>query len=169
MNKRIDNMPNEKADIYTLAKFGDIEDFKEMFVKEHINNKSEYGSGLLHYAISGNKFDIALFLINNGIDLNMTNSEGQTALQLICVNQNLNVAKELLKKGINIDLRDKHGNNGIWTAVFNCKGKNYEMVKLIMEYKPDIYSKNKAGRSPIDFARQIDDKDLLNILVCHNE
>lgn len=157
-------MPTEKADIYTLAKMGDIESFVKNFVAEEINNKSEYDSGLLHYAISGNKFDIAMLLIDNNIDVNMINADGQTALHLISINNNLDIARELLQKGIDINIRDKNGNNAMWTAVFNCRGKNYEMVRLLMSYKPDITTKNKAGRSPIDFAIQIKDEALINIL-----
>lgn len=157
-------MPTDKADIFTLAKFGYLETFKKMLVVENINNKSNSGSGLLHYAISGNNFDIAVFLLNNNIDVNMTNSDGQTALHLICINQDFDVAEELLKKGIDVNLRDKYGNNAMWMAVFNCKGKNYKMATLLMKYKADIYSKNKAGRSPVEFAVQIKDEKLLEII-----
>lgn len=158
-------MPTEKADIFTLARFGDLEIFKSKFNISYINKKSESGSSLLHYAISGNKFDIASFLINSGIDVNLTNSGGQTALHLICVNQNIGIAEELLKNSVDINLRDKYGNNAMWTAVFNCKGRNYEMVKLFMAFNPDIMTKNKAGRSPLDFAIQVGNEKLINILL----
>ncbi|QHW29398.1 ankyrin repeat domain-containing protein [Paenibacillus rhizovicinus] len=90
-------MPTDKADIFTLARFGNLDNFKSKLIIGQINRKSEGGSGLLHYAISGNKFDIASFLITSGIDVNLTNSDGQTALHRICVNQNLDVAKEHVK------------------------------------------------------------------------
>ena len=156
-------MPSEKADIFTLAKFGDLETFKSKFNVSEINKKSESDSSLLHYAISGSQFDISTFLINSGIDVNLTNSDGQTALHLICVNQNIDVAKELLKKGADINIRDKYGNNAMWTAVFNCKGRNYEMVELFMTLNPDIMTKNNAGRSPLDFAIQVGNKKLINM------
>lgn len=157
-------MPTEKADIFTLAKFGDLESFKEKFDAQLINSKSKHGSGLLHYAISGKQFDIALFLIEKGIDVNMTNSDGQTALHLIAVNQNVEVLKALIHESVDVNIRDKYGNNAMWTVVFNCKGKNYEFVDLLMEQAPDIKTKNKAGRSPIDFATQINDSKLIEIL-----
>lgn len=154
----------EKASIFTIAQYGDLEAFKNKFLIKEINKKSEIGSGLLHYAIVGRNFDIALFLIQNNIDINMTNSDGQTALQYICVYQDLNVAEAILKHGVDINIRDKHGNNALWTAVFNCKGKNYDMVKLLMQYGPDIDTKNKARRSPIDFVTHIKDETLISIL-----
>ncbi|WP_043930594.1 ankyrin repeat domain-containing protein [Bacillus sp. EB01] len=158
-------MPTENADIYTLAKFGDLESFMRNFDKKQMNKKSSSGSGLLHYAISGNRFDIASFLIDQGIDVNMTNADGQTALHLVCVNQDLTVAKQLLERGIDVNLKGKYGNNAIWTAVFNCKGRNYEMVELLMTYNPDIHNKNKAGKSPLDFAKQVGNEILITILL----
>lgn len=161
----MNNMPTEDADIFTLARFGDIEKFRNIFDIDLVNIKSSNGSGLLHYAISGNNFEVASFLIDKGIDVNMTNIDGQTALHLICINQDLRIAKELLQKEININIKDKYGNNALWTAVFNCKGKNYEMVELLMSYHPDILNKNNAGRSPLDFAKKVGNERLINTLL----
>ncbi|WP_218668079.1 ankyrin repeat domain-containing protein [Virgibacillus proomii] len=110
-------MPTEKADLFTLAKFGDLKSFKEKFDIELINRKSDDGSGLLHYAILGNNFDISSFLIEKGIDINMRNTDGQTALHLICMNQDLKVADKLLQRGIDMNIKDKYENNALWVAV----------------------------------------------------
>lgn len=157
-------MPTEKADIYTLAKFGDLETFKKALKVENINEKSEYDSGLLHYSISGEKFDIALFLINSGIDVNIINENRQTALHYICNYPNIEVAKAILEHGGDINKRDKYGNNPLWTAVFNCKGRYYDMVELFIKYNPDVTTKNNAGRSPLDFAIQVGNAKLIELL-----
>ena len=158
-------MPTEKASIFTLAKFGSFAVFEGNFEHGYINKKDENGSGLLHYAISGRQFEIASYLIDKGIDLNQQNSDGQTALHLICVNQNVEVAQKILSNGGDINIRDKYGNNAMWAAVFNCKGKNYEIVELFMQYKPDVQTKNKAGRSPLDFAQQVGNDRLIKMLL----
>jgi ankyrin repeat protein len=157
-------MPTEKADIYTLAKFGDLETFKKALRIEDINKKNESGSGLLHYSISGGKSDIAMFLIENGIDVNQTNENGQTAVHYICNYPNIEVAKKILDCGGDINKKDKYGNNALWTAVFNCKGRYYDMVELFMEYNPDTITKNNAGRSPLDFAIQVGNDKLIGLL-----
>ena len=141
------------------------EQLQKKFRIEDINKKSEYGSSLLHYSIEGNKFDISLFLIENGIDLNLIDSEGNTALHYICNTQNIEIAKLILEKGADLEIRNKYGNNAMWTAVFNCKGRYYEMVELFMQYNPDIITKNKAGRSPLDFAKQTNNEKLIKILI----
>lgn len=154
----------EKADIFTIVQYGNLETFIKKFSQSDINKKSEIGSGLLHYAIVGENYDIALFLLQKGIDVNMTNSDGQTPLHLISFYPNLEVAKKILEKGGSINIRDKYGNNALWSAVFNCKGKNYEIVDLFMQYNPDTTTKNKAGRSPLDFAKQVGNEKLINML-----
>jgi ankyrin repeat protein len=158
-------MPTEKASLFTLAKFGGFDVFKGNFALGYINEKSNDGSGLLHYAISGGQFDIASYLIDRGVDVNLENADGQTALHLICVNQNIEVAKKILLNGGDINIRDRYGNNAMWAAVFHCKGKNYEIVELFMQYNPDIRTKNKAGRSPVDFAQKVGNERLLRMLL----
>lgn len=157
-------MPTEKADLYTLARFGDFEAFKNKFVLGKINKKNEYGTGLLHYCIAGENHDISMFLIINGIDVNMTDENGNTPLHLIAEHPNLDVAKEILNRGGDINIRNKYGNNALWTAVFNCKGRYYELVELFMKKTPDTTTKNNAGRSPIDFAKQVGNEKLIRIL-----
>lgn len=90
------------------------------------------GSSLLHHAIAGRNFDIAVFLLQNNIDVNMTNKDGQTPLHLICAHQNLEVATMIIESGGDVNIRDKFGNNALWSAVLNCKGKYYDMVELFM-------------------------------------
>jgi uncharacterized protein len=123
--------------------------------------------------LAGNNFDIALFLINQNSDVNMKDAEGRTALHYICENQvvfegqNLNiiVAKKLLQHGADIHLRDKLGNSVMRSAAINCKGRNYEMVSLFLEYNADILIKNIFGRSALDTAMQIGYERLINILL----
>ena len=153
----------ENASLFTIAQYGDYETFVKKFSAAEIAKKDSNGSGLLHCAISGENFDIALFLIQNGIDVNMINSAGQTALHLICENPNLEVANALLEKGGDLNIRDEYGNNPLWTAVFNC-GQDYDLVELFMKCHPDVAAKNKAGRSPLDFAKQVENEKLVSIL-----
>ncbi|WP_127579446.1 ankyrin repeat domain-containing protein [Paenibacillus koleovorans] len=155
---------SEKATIFTKAQHGDLDQFKSDFNLDEINTKSDIGSGLLHHAIAGRNFEIAMYLIENNINVNLTNLDGQTALHYISNFPSITIAKEILNAGGDINIRDKFGNNALWTAVFNCKGKYYEMVELFMTKNPDVTSKNKAGRSPLDFAIQVENQKLIDIL-----
>lgn len=79
------------------------------------------------------------------------------------VNSNIEIARLLLSKNADINVEDAYGNNPLWTAVFNARG-DYRMVELFIEYNANIHHLNKAGRSSLDFAKQIDDTKLVQIL-----
>ncbi|MGG2026300.1 ankyrin repeat domain-containing protein [Gottfriedia sp. S16(2024)] len=157
-------MPIKNRDIVTLARFGDFETFKKEFKSREIDKKVDFNTELLAQSIAGENFEISLFLIQNGINVNGLNEDGSSVLHLICDYPNIDVAKEILNHGGNINIRNKYGNNAMWTAVFNCKGKYYDMVELFMQYNPDTTTKNNAGRSPLDFAKQVGNEKLIEIL-----
>ncbi len=70
----------------------------------------------------------------------------------------------LAVESANLNIVDKFGNNALWTAVFNARGE-YDLVKLFKEHKADSNSKNNVGKSPLDFANQIEDEELAAILI----
>ncbi len=155
-----------KSTVFTIAQYGNYETFLEKFSIQDINQKSKYGSSLLHGAIAGKNFDIALFLIKSGIDVNMVNSDGQTALHHICVYPNINVAKEILKSGGDVSIKDKYGNIPLWIAVFNAEQDSdgrYELIDLLMKNGSDPNSKNNVGKTPLDIAARKSEK-LQNML-----
>lgn len=125
---------------------------------------SDYNRSILHEAVVGRADSIACDLIDRGIDLNLQDKNGQTALHFCAQYNCYEIAKTMLAKGEEINLVDKWGNNPLWTAVFNARGE-YRMVKLFVDYNADIHNKNKAKRSPLDFATQIGDDDMVKILL----
>ena len=108
--------------------------------------------------------DIATNLINRNININQQDYKGETPLHYCAAYFNLEIAELLLQKKAQINIIDKYGNNPLWVAVFNAHG-DYRMVKLFLKYNANIQNKNRANRSPLDFAKQINDLDLVNILL----
>ena len=107
--------------------------------------------------------DIATNLINRN-NINQQDYKGETPLHYCAAYFNLEIAELLLQKKAQINIIDKYGNNPLWVAVFNAHG-DYRMVKLFLKYNANIQNKNRANRSPLDFAKQINDLDLVNILL----
>jgi hypothetical protein len=157
-------MPTENADIFTLAQFGDYDTFIRKFNINDID-KLDDSASLLHYAIAGRKTDIALFLIKSNIKINIQDLEGRTELHYICIYPNIEVAKAILERGGDINIKDGNGNNAIFSAVFNSKGRYYDMVELFMQYNPDINAKNNRGISPLDFAVKAGYEKIINLLL----
>ena len=117
-----------------------------------INSVDSYGYSALHVASSKGLNDIAFFLVDNNIDVNMPDKNGQTILHYVAEYNQLKLAKAVLDNGANLSIADIHGNEPLWTAVFNDKGRSdrIEIIKLFLEYGADVNHKNKVGKSPKD-------------------
>lgn len=155
--------------IFNAARFGDFDSFLKLFDKNNINLLNDDGYSLLHLSISGKQLQIIDYLLNNGINVNLQDRQGSTALHYLCERHNISLCKKVLSLGADVNIRDNYGNNALWTAVVNCKQQYYDIVELLMKYSPDVDTKNKYGRSPSDFAAQIDDVKLQDLLNCKNK
>jgi len=119
---------------------------------------NEYRQSYLQEAIAWRP-SLADYLIDHGINIDNRDYKGATALQFALAWKNYEIAKKLILKGANLSLRDKFGNDALWTAVVpNCG--NYEIVELLMENGSDPFVKNKAGRSVADIAEVMQNEKL---------
>ena len=178
MTKKIDYVEGvnyETAGLYTLAMYGPFEAFLEKYDKSKLNEQNRYGFSLLHEAISGHKWDIAEFLINEGIDVNLKDSEGATALHDLCdirlenYEIQMSLIKKLLDLGCSVNEPDNEKNTPLINATARSNGQGFERYKLLLEYNPDIYRKNKSGMSCLVLAEEtrdfFEDPTIYNYLV----
>lgn len=161
LKKQIKDINMSYNEIFSIIRVGTYEQYEKNIVVVDIDCCNEYKQNLLQEAIAASKNDIAKDLINRDID--NQDSNGQTPLHYCAQYLNIEIARLLLSKSADINIEDAYGNNPLWTAVFNARG-DYRMVELFIEYNANIYHLNKAGRSPLDFAKQIDDTKLVQIL-----
>jgi uncharacterized protein len=128
-----------------------------------LKQTNEFGQTVLHEAVAYNNGDIIKDLIQHGVEINAADKNGQTALHFTAAHKQQVMARTLLEHGASLEIADKYGNQPLWTAVMNARGQ-YEIVKLFVEHGGNIHHKNKAGRSPLDFARQIGEAPLIALL-----
>ncbi len=88
---------------------------------------------VLHRAIFNKVTDIALLLINRGIDLSILDSDKRTALHEAALYGNVPVAKLLLEKGINVTSLDKDGESALVDAFRMGEKEIYNLIKSYME------------------------------------
>jgi ankyrin repeat protein len=140
----------------------DFENYAKLIEETDINAKDEDGASLLRIAVAFGSEDIALDLLARGIQIDQKDRSGSTELQNAFVLGLRKVAVELIDRGADLNHRNNHGNNALWYAATNPR-PNYDMVRLLVEKGCDAKTKNRAGRSPIDAARERNDETLLEI------
>jgi ankyrin repeat protein len=120
----------------------------------------------LHEAIAFNNSLLSKELIKRNININHGDTKYQTPLHYVAMQKSPEFVELILKNGGKSNLEDIYGNQALWTAVFNAKG-NYTVVEAFLKFKQDVEHKNKYGKSPLDFAKQITDQFLIKILENH--
>lgn len=149
-------------DIFSVVRRGTFNDYLEV-IEDYDINVIDCKQNLLQEAIAYNQPDIANDLIRKGIDLNHKDGNGATALHYCAEYQDISTASVLLQHKTDINAEDKLGNQPLWYAVFYAREK-YELVELLMGNGANSEHKNRANRSPLDFAKQIEDAKLVKIL-----
>ncbi len=152
---------NETQDTFQEIRLG--RELDDATIKAHIKSLNKRGDSLLHEAISYNNYPTAKKLIQFGVDVDKSNNDGSTPLHFAAESQNVDLVKIIASNTNNINAVDKHGNSPMWVAVFNARG-NYSIVEVLKEHKARVDTRNKYGKSPLDFATQIGDNKLLAIL-----
>ena len=158
------NLKRKMTDIFQIIRRGSESAYLEAIKSIDVNIVDEDGQGLLHQAIASQKEDIVYDLLSKNVDVNIQDGVGQTALHYAAMYRMPEVAKGIIAHGANVNSKDNYGNTALWTATFNVKGKHYECVQIILDSGGDPYSKNLAGRSPLDFAKQVKNAKLVSML-----
>jgi ankyrin repeat protein len=151
------------SDVFQLVRLDKRDEFLSAVGNMDINQVNESGQNLLHEAVTYNNVFAGEEVLRRHIDVNHKDSHGQTPLHYAALHQTLDLASLIIESGGNPNELDEHGNGPLWVAVFNARGK-YGLVELLVKHGADPVHKNKHGRSPSDFARQIQDSTLVRLL-----
>lgn len=121
----------------------------------------------LQHAVSNNDFEIAKKYLEQGANPNGSNQYDLTPLMITALNGNLEMAKLLISKGADVNVKDKNGN----TALTYCSNYGYiiiaksadanvvkdkygyiKIAKFLVENGADINHRNKDGITALEQA-----------------
>ena len=159
--------------------FRDIRaDSAQEFIEKASKNVNVLGlnnESLLQEAIAIPRYDLVMPLIELGINVNIQDNAGKTALHYAIDSLRGKGEREsvedfvlkLLENGANPNIADKYGNAPIWTASLLPK-KSYRIIEALLTFGADPNMKNSSGKSAIDFASQTSNEPLLEALSARN-
>lgn len=122
-----------------------------------INNNS-----LLHMAVNNNNYRMTYLLLHMDILPNVFNKDNISPILLAAKNGNNKILK-LMAKFVDVDTCDKAGNTVLNHAIIN---KHVSTVSiLIKELFASKHINNAFGTSALEFALQVKDNDIINLLL----
>lgn len=118
--------------------------------------------------VSAEKGDIekVLKLLENGVDINVTDNRGRTAVMAATYNNQVEMVRNLIEKGADINIRDKNLNNVLLYA--GAEGIN-EVVKLAIEAEADPSLTNRFGGTALIPASERGHVDVVKELLTNSD
>jgi ankyrin repeat protein len=105
--------------------------------------------------------------IENGIDINvlveMPGSSGESALHRACQFGRKSIVNLLIETGANINIQEQ--SRGITPLIKSIQARNAEIVKILLDAGANIKIKDFSGKDALDYAQQINDKEILELLL----
>ncbi|KAJ8537668.1 hypothetical protein K7X08_014208 [Anisodus acutangulus] len=88
-------------------------------------------------------------LLEEGLDIDVVDKEGQTALHHVCLGKKEAVISHLLRKGANHKATDMDGVTPLYYAV---QAGAMQTVKMLIKYKVDVNVTDNDGKTPLDIS-----------------
>ena len=122
------------------------------------NMSITFDSALLESSQCGNN-EAVQFLLDLGVNINYSNSEGKTALMLACQAGHEEVVQTLVLGGANVNLQDNTG----YTALMVSKTK--EIFALLLQSNADINILTHRGSTPLIIASALGHLSVVEMLL----
>lgn len=156
-----------QKDIYDISRHGTLEELKTIYElnPDIINTKNDDGNTPLILACYYGNTEVASFLIEHVIDINIKTGQG-TAIMAAIVNGNKDLVSQMLLKKPDLNLADINGTTALHYAILF---KNKDIIRLLIEAGAKHNIKDNYGKSVMDYAIINNDPEIINLLKSHTQ
>lgn len=148
-----------------MASFGGHADIVLFLIEKgaKIDQPDSFGATPLHMAVLGGQTEIVELLISKGADVNIKSRNGKIPLQMAFEKDAPDIVGVFLKQGLAINSNiNQYGRTLLHEAAIMGKLK---IADFLIAKGAVIEAKDKAGKSPLDFALICDHKNLAALLI----
>ncbi len=130
--------------------------------------QNEQNPTLLHFILdcrpnlSELEIEIAVAIINTGLDVNIKDKDENTPLNNACKKNEIAIVKYLVNYEANLNIQDKEGK----TPIFYASQNNYtEIVKYLFDNGANLNIQDKEEKTPIFYASQNNYTEIVKYLL----
>lgn len=121
----------------------------------NVNHKDIEQETVLYNAVTSERHDCVQTLLERGIDVDLRNIFGRSAIHLAVEFKNLEALKLMLKsRDLNLSMHiDDEGDNPLHLVAdcsFLCEGKCKKVAEVLLCYGGDLSARNKEGENSLD-------------------
>lgn len=153
------------VDIFEAVIAGDLDASKNFLAatKDILNIYSRDGFTPLGFAAFFNRPDIAKFLLDQGADPNIaSNNDFKVApIHSSVAARSFDITKMLLDKGANPDAQQQNDVTALHESAHN---NTPDIARALLMAGANKYLKTKDGKTAMDFAKEIEAKEIMDLL-----
>ncbi|KAI0926197.1 hypothetical protein AcW1_010362 [Taiwanofungus camphoratus] len=127
-----------------------------------VNSVDIDGRTPLHWAASSESLDIARYLIDQGAEVDCSDSLGWTPLHIAASAGHEEIVRELIGSGADVNRRN---DKGLTPMHYSASKSHVEIGKLLISRGADINARDKANQTPLHRAATTGSTGFINILL----
>jgi pectate lyase len=116
----------------------------------------------IHQAVHLGDLEKVKEFLEQGIDINAKDENGQTSLYIAVRNDNKEIVKLLIDKGADANVKDAQGGSPLYIAV---SAENNSMAELLIKSGADVNGNDAQGRGILYTAVVSNNKDMVELLL----
>ncbi|KAJ8307259.1 hypothetical protein KUTeg_015343, partial [Tegillarca granosa] len=105
---------------------------------------------------------VVKLLIKSGAAINKSDSDGNSALHIACLQSYADIVKLLIEAGVDVKKPNRHGDSALSSA---CLNSTTDMVRLLIEAGMDVKNPNSDGDSALYMACLNSNTDMVRLLI----
>lgn len=159
-----DLLPQGSSALHCAAMSDDVETMVEILSEGHIyvDALDRWGRTPLHAALENGRYKAAMFLIQNHANLNIKNSENNSAYDIIHTRPFVHLLEDLVYQQVTIDINPQEL---VSVAIDNS---NAGLLEKILNYPAvNVNHQDKMGRTALHCAVQLKNIPCVRLLLAH--